>query len=224
MVLRTIPQSKLCSEIFFIYQPVLFIFCLFSSIALGQGNLKWAKSGDAYYRIEAGEIVQYQLPSQIRTVLVIKEKLKPAGESKNIVPSAFSLSANNDKVLIFTNTRKVWRLNTRGDYWVLDIKANTFRKLGAGRPESSLMFAKFSPDSKTVAYVSDYNIYSEDLETGKITQLTNDGNRKLINGTFDWAYEEEFFCRDGFRWSPDSRRIAFWQIDARQYERLSDGQ
>ena len=77
------------------------------------------------------------------------------------------------------------------------------------------MFAKFSPDGSKVAYVSEYNIYVEDLASGKVDQLTTDGNRELINGTFDWAYEEEFFCRDGFRWSPDSKKIAYWQMDAK---------
>jgi dipeptidyl-peptidase-4 len=78
------------------------------------------------------------------------------------------------------------------------------------------MFAKIAPDGKKAAYVSGHNLYSEDLATGKITQLTMDGTDRLINGTFDWAYEEEFDCRDGFRWSPDSRSIAYWQIDARK--------
>ena len=64
--------------------------------------------------------------------------------------------------------------------------------------------------------MSEFNLYTENLTTGQITPLTKDGNRKLINGTFDWAYEEEFACRDGFQWSPDSKRIAFWQIDANQ--------
>jgi dipeptidyl-peptidase-4 len=78
------------------------------------------------------------------------------------------------------------------------------------------MFAKFSPDRSKVAYVSEYNLYVDDLVSNNQKQLTQDGNRKFINGTFDWVYEEEFFCRDGFRWSPDSRQIAYWQIDARK--------
>ena len=76
------------------------------------------------------------------------------------------------------------------------------------------MFAKLSPDGKYVAYVSEHNIYAEDVSSGIVKKLTLDGTRKLINGTFDWAYEEEFYCRDGFRWSDDSRQIAFWQVDA----------
>jgi len=64
-----------------------------------------------------------------------------------------------------------------------------------------------------VAYVSLLNIYAEDIATGEIRQLTSDGGANIINGTFDWVYEEELDCRDGFRWSPDSRHIAYWQSD-----------
>ena len=75
------------------------------------------------------------------------------------------------------------------------------------------MFAKFSPDGTRVAYVSNNNIYVEDINSGKITQLTSDGSKTIVNGTFDWVYEEEFSCRDGFRWSPDGKYIAYWQSD-----------
>ncbi|MEM6380213.1 MAG: DPP IV N-terminal domain-containing protein, partial [Bacteroidota bacterium] len=99
--------------------------------------------------------------------------------------------------------------------WVLNLANNSLQQLGKERPESSLMFAKFSPNGEKVAYVSERNVYVEDLENGKIKALTSTNNTpKLINGTFDWAYEEEFKCLDGFRWSPDGSRIAYWQIDA----------
>ena len=54
----------------------------------------------------------------------------------------------------------------------------------------------------------------EDLASNNIKQLTTDGTDRMINGTFDWVYEEEFDCRDGFRWSPDSKSIAYWKVDA----------
>ena len=109
------------------------------------------------------------------------------------------------KVLLFTNTKQVWRINTKGDYWVLNIATGKLQQLGKTMPESSLMFAKLSPNGKLAAYVSDNNIYVEDLSTSSIKALTTDGTNTLINGTFDWVYEEEFYCRDGFRWSPDSK-------------------
>ncbi len=76
------------------------------------------------------------------------------------------------------------------------------------------MFAKFSPDATRVGYVRANNIYVERIEDGQITQLTSDGSETIINGTSDWVYEEEFGVRDGFRWSPDGRSIAYWQFDS----------
>lgn len=184
--------------------------------AQGGGGIKWAKDGKSYYRVEGGEIVQYALPANTKTVVVSKEKLTPAGQSKPLPITTYTLIDNGKRVLLYTNSKKVWRYNTRGDYWLLDMNNNSLKQLGKGRPESSLMFAKISPDGKKAAYVSEYNLYVEDLATGAVKPLTTGGHRKLINGTFDWAYEEEFFCRDGFRWSPDSRQIGYWQIDARQ--------
>jgi len=124
-------------------------------------------------------------------------------------------SADNSKLLIFTNTRKVWRYHTRGDYWVLDLKTRKLGQLGKGIPATTLMFAKFSPDAARVAYVSQNNIYVESLDSGKITQITADGGEFTINGTFDWVYEEELDCRDGFRWSPDGKNITYWQSDTK---------
>jgi dipeptidyl-peptidase-4 len=177
--------------------------------------VRWAADGASYYRMEKGTINRYTLPGNTATPYVTAEQLVPKGSTKALEPSDFNILEKEGLVILFTNTKKVWRYETRGDYWVLNRSKGTLRQLGKGRPASSLMFAKISPDGKKAAYVSAYNIYVEDLATGTIKALTTGGHRKLINGTFDWAYEEEFFARDGFRWSPDSRSIAYWQMDAR---------
>ena len=179
-------------------------------------NPKWATDGNSYYRIEAGEINRYTLPANTKTTFITKADLTPQGQTASLAVKHYSFSSDQTRVLIFTNTKKVWRLETRGDYWVLDLKTRSLRQIGKGRPTASLMFAKLSPDGQMAAYVSEQNIYVENLASGEIKPLTRDGNRKLINGTFDWVYEEELACRDGFQWSPDSRHIAYWQIDATQ--------
>ena len=177
---------------------------------------KWTNDGNAYYQVEKGEIVKIELPSQNKTTFISKEKLTPK-DAKAIVPRSFQLSTDGSKALIYTNAKKVWRYPTRGDYWLLVLSSGELKQMGKGRPESSLQFAKFSPDGSKIAYVSEHNIYVEDIASGNIKKVTDDmGTKKLINGTFDWVYEEEFLCRDGFRWSPDSKSIAYWQIDANQ--------
>ncbi len=197
---------------------VLIIFLLgtvFFSSAYSQ-NIRWTPDGNGYYRLEGGEIVKYTLPSNTKAVIISKAQLTPTEAGKPIGVRSWQFSDDLSKVLIYTNSKKVWRYDTRGDYWLLDLKSGKLRQIGKNRPASSLMFAKFSPDGQQVAYVSEYNLFAENVADQNIRQLTFDGSRKFINGTFDWAYEEEFFCRDGFRWSPDSRKIAYWQIDARK--------
>lgn len=191
-----------------------FCFILLGLIAAHAQSVNWGADGSTYYKNEEGNIVKYTLPQNSKTILVPANRLTPSGSTQPIDIRSFVISKDESKVLIYNNTRQVWREDTRGDYWVLDLASGRLQQLGKGKPEASLMFAKLSPDNTKVAYVSEYNLYVEDLASGAIKALTTDGNRKNINGTFDWAYEEEFFCRDGFRWAPDSKKIAYWKIIA----------
>ena len=162
---------------------------------------------------DAQDIVRYETATGKREVLVSAAKLIPAGEKVPLAFENYAWSKDKSRLLLYTNSAQVWRLRTRGDYWVLDLQSGTLRKLGGDAPASSLMFAKFSPDGSKVAYVRGNNIYVEEISTGRITQLTHDGSQTIINGTSDWVYEEELDVRDAFRWSPDGRRIAYWQFD-----------
>jgi len=183
--------------------------------------VKWQADGNGYLTLEpsaskkaAPDIVRYDAASGDRTILISAENLVPPGATAALAIEAFEASPDNQKILLFTNTARVWRSNTRGDYWVVDLKTWKLHKLGGEAKPATLMFAKFSPDGSRVGYVRENNIYVESLSDGRITQLTTDGTRYVVNGTFDWVYEEELFCRDGWRWSPDGRQIAYWQLNS----------
>lgn len=177
------------------------------------GPARWLDNGAAYTTVEDNAIVRYTTASGERQVLVSAQQLTPAGREKPLAVAGYAWSADQERLLLFTNTRKVWRQNTRGDYWLLDRKSGKLRQMGGQGAEASMMFAKFSPDGRSVAFVRANNIYREEVETGRIRPLTRDGSATVINGTADWVYEEELGIRDGFRWSPDSRSIAYWQFD-----------
>jgi dipeptidyl-peptidase 4 len=189
--------------------------------ATGIPSLRWTRDGKAYTALEPStgtqggrDLVRYDAERGGRTVVVPAERLVPHGSSAPIEIEDYQFSDDGRRVLIFTNARRVWRQYTRGDFWTFDLASGALRKLGGARAAAStLMFAKFSPDGARVAYVRANNLYVEDLASGAITPLTRDGSRTIINGTFDWVYEEELNLRDGFRWSPDGKRIAYWQLN-----------
>jgi dipeptidyl-peptidase-4 len=186
------------------------------------GPARWLDEGKSYTTLEASsakeagspkEIVSYDTATGRREVLVPAAKLVPSGASKPLSIDDYAWSAGRKRLLVFTNTKKVWRTNTRGDYWVLELATGALRKLGGAAPESSLMFAKFSPDGSRVAWVRDNDLWVEDLASAAITRLTTTGSETVINGTTDWVSEEELRLRDAFRWSPDGRSIAFWSFE-----------
>ena len=189
-------------------------------------NAAWATEGHSYAvqedsaeqpegdeKDKAKDIVWQDAVTGDKEILVKSSQLIPADSEKPLSVSSYEFSADRSHVLIYTNTKRVWRQNTRGDYWVLNLATGKLQKVGSGRPESSLMFAKFSPNGKSVAYVYDRNIYVEDIQAQIVVPITKTDGPHIINGTSDWVNEEELSIRDGFRWSPDGSQIAYWQFD-----------
>ena len=125
---------------------------------LRESNVRWAKDGNNYFSIEEGIVQQTDLKTGTKSTFISQQQLIPTGSASPIRVESFQLSNDNNKILIFTNTAKVWRYHTRGDYWVLDVKQHTLKQLGKNQPSQSLMFAKFSPDAENVGYVSEHNI------------------------------------------------------------------
>jgi dipeptidyl-peptidase-4 len=190
------------------------------------GPTAWLDDGQRYTAVRrgTGDLVAHDTGTGAEQVLVPATALVPAGAKAALGIDEYAWASDKSKLLLFTNTRKVWRANTRGDYWVLAMdagKPGVLKKLGGDGPEASLMYAKFSPDGSRVAYVRAQNIYVEELASGRIVPLTTDGGRDISNGVADWVNEEEFSIYDAFRWSPDGRSIAFWQFDTSGVDRFT---
>jgi dipeptidyl-peptidase-4 len=239
----------------------------------GSPGVQWTRDGRGYVELRPGgagtaDLVRVDAASGAATVLVPGTALVDE-RGRRIAVEDFALSPDERKALLFHNSVRVWRTNTRGTYHVVDFATrrvtpvaaatapggpaaadadggarrrgaaagaagaagdtvagqalgqNTTgvpsfmgRGLASGAVDADLqMFAKFSPDSRRVAYVRGNNLWVADLATGRASRLTSDGSDDVINGTTDWVYEEELGLRDAFRWSPDSRRLAYWRFD-----------
>jgi len=183
-------------------------------------SARWLDDGSGYVTLEPSrvasggrDIVRHDPRKRMPEILVRAAHLVPPGESAPLTIDDYCLSKDMSLVLIYTSAKRVWRRKTRGDYWVLDRASRELIKLGGDAKPSTLMFAKFSPTGRFVAYVRENNIYVEDLRDRGIVALTTSGGADVVNGTFDWVYEEELGLRDGFLWSPDGKSIAYWQLD-----------
>jgi dipeptidyl-peptidase-4 len=183
------------------------------------GEVTWSKQSPGYFKFEKAQdgegrdLVRVEPGTGTKELIVPAHAFVPAGESTSLSVDGSEFSQDESKLLIFTNAKRVWRGRTRGDYWLLDLTSRELKQLGGDAPSASMQFATFSPDGSRIAYVQEHNLYVQDLRNLEVTALTTNGNSTLINGTFDWVYEEELGLRNGFRWSPDSRRVAYWQLD-----------
>lgn len=174
-------------------------------------SFHWLADGNSYLDATETGIARIDIRTGQSTVLLPASALVDRN-NRPIEAEEITLSEDGTKALVFHNSQRVWRQNTRGQYTLVDFTTKQVRPVSTNLAPT-MMFAKFSPDAKQVAFVRDHNIYVVDLATGAERALTTDGNANIINGTSDWVYEEEFDLRDGFRWSPDGKRIAFFRFD-----------
>ena len=166
------------------------------------------------------EIAAYDAASGERRVLVSAASLTPSGSPTPLPVDDYAWSDDRSRVLIYTNSQRVWRQKSRGDYWVFDRTSRQLIRIGGDAAPATLQFAKFSPNGRRVAFVRQGNIYVQTVGEDDVRALTHSRNPFVVHGTFDWVYEEEFGLRDGFRWSKDGKRIAYWTIDSLAVEKF----
>lgn len=181
--------------------------------------LHWSKRSSTYFTLDqpkdgkAQVLVRHDPVARKKAVVFPNSAFVPKDAKEPLKVEEFEFSEDESQLLIYTSSKKVWRRNTRGDYWILDVASRQLKKLGGDAASSTLMFAKLSPDGLYVAFIRENNLYVQNLRTLEITSLTTDGSKTLINGTADWVNEEELSLRDCFRWSPDGNHLLFWQFD-----------
>lgn len=125
--------------------------------------------------------------------------------------SGYKMSADESKILLWTNRHPIYRHSFSADYWVYDVKSGRITKLSDAGGEE---IATLSPSGNLVAFVKDNNIFIKDLTTGTTKAVTTDGvKNKVINGVPDWVYQEEFGILNSMTWSADSRHLAFIRFD-----------
>ena len=174
-------------------------------------SINWMKDGSFYSALENGRIVKHQVTDGAAVETLFDEGVSVENLGQKITIADYTLSSNEQKILIETDPEQIYRRSSRAENFVYDIKTKKLVKLSAGGKQS---FATFSPDGTKIAFVRQNNLFMVDLNTMAERQITTDGKwNNIINGMCDWVYEEEFSFAKAFFWSPDSRKIAFYTFD-----------
>ncbi len=154
------------------------------------------------YKYETGEFQE--------TVFSTRDLLKGEnGEALSV--DYYSFSPDESMLLVGANQESIYRRSTRAEHYIWNIESQELTPLSEGTTQR---LPDFSPDGKKIAFVRANNIYIKNLSSGEEYPVTTDGEyNKIINGTTDWVYEEEFAFVKGFHWSPDGAKIAFYRFD-----------
>ena len=182
---------------------------IFSSQELRAKSLnavQWLPDGSAFSFIKGGDLYRHDVATGKETLVFSAASLPNKAGLDN-----YQWSSDGKQLLLATNMRQIWRHSTEGQYFIYTLATKKARPLsGIAGPQRN---AKFSPDVSKVGFVRHNNLFVVDLESGVETQLTIDGSDDIINGQLDWVYEEEFGIADGWQWSPDGKKIAYWRLD-----------
>lgn len=184
------------------------------------GEIKWLadESGFTYSKhlndfgyvpVEDYQIIFHNVKTGEEDVLLTENEVETNGSKTGL--SHYQWKKNFETMLIAGKEEKIWRHSWQAAHFLYETKTKKMSPLVEGA--TNLRNVRMSNDGRKVCYVRDYNIYVHDVATGEKKALTTDGTANILNGEFDWVYEEEFGSAMALKWSPDSKKIAFWQID-----------
>ncbi|MFC1785879.1 S9 family peptidase [Candidatus Neomarinimicrobiota bacterium] len=190
----------------------------FKTASLGQW--KWISESDEYLFMDTTMAVKplhkYNLATGDTSLFLSEKKLVYDGKNIEIVD--YTYHPKSKKLLLVTNQRRIWRYSRIASYYLYDMTDGLVIQVAGG---NDLRNVKFSPDGNSIAYLkSDNNLYAYNININKEEKLTKDGSFEVINGHFGWVYEEEFGSYDSYRWSPDSKYIAFVREDQTYVKRF----
>lgn len=179
-------------------------------------GFKSMKDGESYTRpTKDASINKYSIVNQNDEGTTLVDGKNLLYEGKEVVYDDYEFNADESKILFLTETTPVYRRSFKAVYFLYDFATKKLQPLDTEHQPQTL--AEYSPDGTMVSYIHGNDLFVKNIKSGTVTKLTKDGKKnKIINGTTDWVYEEEFSITKAYSWSPDSKMIAFLRFDERE--------
>lgn len=178
----------------------------------GPANVNWIEGGARYSYIGRGtngpEIRATNPATGADTLLFTATGVTFPGTTTPFTYQSFQWSEDSKHLVFQTNFQRLYRRSGVSDYYVYDVGSKTMTPAAKGARTAEL-----SPNGAMLGLERGGDMYVYNMASGAETRLTNDAHDNVYDGHFDWVYEEEFGIGQAWNWSPDSKYLAFWQLD-----------
>ena len=184
-------------------------------------GFKSMNDGEHYTSVKDGNsIYKYSLNDVNDKGTVVLDGSKLLLDGKKLEFDDYEFNSDETKILLLTNVESIYRRSFQAIYYLYDLISQKLSPLDPGHSPQTL--AEYSPDGSKVSFIHGNDLFVKTISSGKVEKLTSDGKRnKIINGTTDWVYEEEFSITKAYGWSPDSKYIAYLRFDEKEVPEFS---
>ena len=177
-------------------------------------GFNFLQDGRSFTRLERNEVRRYDLKTGNRTGVLVAGSDLPTDTGFDGNIDSYAFSADESKLLLSSQTEQLFRRSSQSFFFVYDLKDKSLTPVYADKKHR---LATIDPTGRRVAFVVDNNIWIKELASGKMTQVTNDGETNvIINGAADWVYEEEYAFSRAIHWSPEGTYLAYLKFDERK--------
>lgn len=180
--------------------------------ARGVDGFRSMNDGEHFTQFSAEGITKHSFKDYQGQAEVILSKKDMTFDSTPLSVDNYEFNADETKVLLMVDQTSIYRRSYTAVHYLFDLETKKLTELDSERSPQTQV--EYSPDGKSVAYIFENNLYVKNLTGNSVKAITTDGERnKIINGTTDWVYEEEFAITKAYGWSPDSKYIGYLKFD-----------
>jgi dipeptidyl-peptidase-4 len=180
----------------------------------GPRDVNWIEGGRRFSYTDrdpatnAPVIRAYDPPTGQSTVLFTTAGVTLPGTNQPFTYDSFQWAQDSKHLVFQTNFQPIYRRSGISDFYIYSLGDRSLKLATRGARTAEL-----SPNGALLGFERGGDMYVTNLSTQQERRLTRDSAAHVFNGHFDWVYEEEFGLAQAWKWSPDSRYIAYWQLD-----------